>query len=159
LFFKSFVADKNPPTEKTAKRRKIQQNAAVITAEMISIGKDSGEISDGVKNLNESEDFDLPQLPPPLSVRIKKRHLETPSSTNALSFDKPTPMTMKKLSAPRKRLHFDIDVRTCLYCCEPAGNMRPNEKWIHCRVCEMWAHSECAGVSPSFVNFTCELCL
>jgi hypothetical protein len=45
-----------------------------------------------------------------------------------------------------------------LYCREPPCNARTREKWILCSRCLQWAHSQCAGVSPSFLEFVCELC-
>lgn len=47
--------------------------------------------------------------------------------------------------------------KSCLYCNDSSS--RGREKWTQCRKCFTWAHSACAGISPSFVDFECELCV
>jgi hypothetical protein len=46
--------------------------------------------------------------------------------------------------------------KICLYCGDDRGKAR--EKWSRCQRCDNWAHSACAGTSPS-LQFICELCL
>ena len=46
----------------------------------------------------------------------------------------------------------------CLYCNELYSQSRPGEHWLKCQHCELWAHTECAGLSNRAKNFVCNIC-
>lgn len=53
----------------------------------------------------------------------------------------------------------DEDETACLYCNDTYKNSRSQEKWFRCLVCNLWAHAECAGLTPRTKSFVCELCV
>jgi hypothetical protein len=131
---------------------------------------------------NESDDS-LPSLPPPirkprLMAAVKKsvKDKAEPSSSKVRArkdFLSDLHTFICKSSADmdqQKTLLTNIQTRNlaprlakeddlpCIYCCEPFSNSRPREKWLQCRLCGNWAHNECAGISPSLVDFICEFC-
>lgn len=46
----------------------------------------------------------------------------------------------------------------CLYCTELYSQSKPEEQWVTCQQCKLWAHNECAGVSYKAKQFVCDVC-
>jgi hypothetical protein len=225
---------RNPTSETTAKRRKLQRSAALITSEMFQAALEEGQRDTTGKKTRKktvaqplpiqttlTSDDDLPCLPPPLPqplptesiksisrakkaklsarsvaaarkrltceldeshntvvedgrIRTRKRgashqqashftltphvHLPLQQTCSSNLRAKERKAAAKSVPAPLKLLDKELDEMNCLYCNEPSTNDRPRERWIRCRTCMKWAHNECAGISPSFTEFVCELC-
>lgn len=48
----------------------------------------------------------------------------------------------------------------CLFCNDLYSRSKPNEFWLKCQICSMWAHAECSGNSPKAKSFIlCDLCI
>ena len=64
-------------------------------------------------------------------------------------------MVLESDSEPDTQLEKD---NLCLYCNGHYDTSKQGEGWIMCSQRRKWAHDECAGISDSDDDFTCELC-
>lgn len=51
------------------------------------------------------------------------------------------------------------DDPACIYCNSLYSKSKFREGWIQCQSCQLWAHTECAGVERRTKMYKCELCM
>ena len=110
-----------------------------------------------------------------LKLRAKQKETKTkpPKSKRTLLPVQPTPTRKRQktsASGSRKRRRSDgcsattVNIQdnndpNCVYCDEKFSASRAREVWVMCQECSRWAHTECAGISTTDANFTCDLCI
>jgi hypothetical protein len=187
IFFSMISPSQAPQSAERMQRKRINQASAVITSDeyleaIQSLKKVPTKKSRSsrcrpasvaiVDEGDKDRDDDLPQLPPPLpkplpaprsprKLRMPRKQRLSASAENFLASAAPTNASTST-SPQKKRVNViekpaEVNEKACLYCNEPSGRSR--EKWIRCRKCWLWAHNECAGISPSLTEYVCELCL
>lgn len=118
-----------------------------------------------------------PALPTPESIRpfpkapAKKTQNSKRTRSTAILTDTPVKDALaelktkskRPLKARKKKISQDInhssseDEETfCLICFEAWSSSKPNEKWIQCTKCKLWAHQNCVGKVNLF--FQCKNC-
>jgi hypothetical protein len=163
VFFSKFSPSRNVQADISIKRKRIHQSAAVIT---------SDDYLEAINNLSAAK---LPKLKQKVPHYIVNESGDDTDNDSAMQMPPPLPKPEKRMTSPAaskclkkivnasrgkpKRIAIQSRDETCLYCGDTYSNSRAREMWLRCRVCQNWAHNECADVSPSFVDFTCELCL
>jgi hypothetical protein len=162
VFFSKFSPSRNIQSDISVKRKRINQSAAVIT---------SDEYLEAINNLSAAK---LSKLMPKVPYNIVDESGDDSDNDPAMRMPPPLPKPEKRMSSPAgskclkkivkssrgklRRIAIQSKDETCLYCGDTYSNSRAREMWLRCRVCLNWAHNECADVSPSLVDFTCELC-
>ena len=147
------AADLSPLPQSTARSRNVR----------------STNCRDGVAVLTSSPYLEK------LKLRAKQKETKTkpPKSKRTLLPVQPTPTRKRRktsASGSRKRRRSDgcsattVNIQddndpNCVYCDEKFSASRAREVWVMCQECSRWAHTECAGISTTDANFTCDLCI
>lgn len=93
-----------------------------------------------------------------LEEEKKKKENKTRSIKQQV-FGKTKKNTKKQANAKNSKIKDDSsrDEETfCLLCVEPWSNSLPNEKWIQCTQCKLWAHEKCADADLFYVCQNCD---
>lgn len=80
-----------------------------------------------------------------------------PQTTGTQSSNNCNPQRKKEKKKYISDEDDDEDVDTfCLVCLDPFSSSLPEEKWIQCTTCNMWAHLLCTNESVFFVCHNCQ---
>ncbi|XP_050516121.1 uncharacterized protein LOC126890983 [Diabrotica virgifera virgifera] len=55
-------------------------------------------------------------------------------------------------------LQHDDEDGACIFCNGLYLQSRKSDFWIRCQLCNMWAHTECAGVNRRAKTYICDIC-
>lgn len=94
--------------------------------------------------------------------KLVKRKI-TEENKNTKNIYKNPKKTAKKsrVNTAKRTLFEDSDNDNdaeCLYCYEKFSVSTPNERWVKCPGCDLWAHELCAGVGEEDDGYLCENC-
>lgn len=90
-------------------------------------------------------------------AELKKKTIKKPKPRAELSKSKKIPRKPATVVSAEPSDDSDDDDETlCLVCGELWADSKPNEKWVRCNTCRLWAHNKCAGIrSDYYVCINC----
>lgn len=127
---------KAPPRKMTNRGRKTRKTAIYTdTPEKEAIEK---EVAERLKR----------------SKQVKK-NLEDKENRKGKGKGKTTKPMIMKMKQKDDASESSEEECFCVVCMEPYSASRPNETWVQCTECKMWAHEEC---TPQEANYVCHNC-